>query len=218
MTNQSKGCQVVSDSGPEPDCIDATADAGILEQVRHGNFEHFDTFVDRYKARLMNYIIHSIRDVHRAEDITQDVFLRAFRASPQVTRDGTNTVAAWLFTIARNCVTDHLRAAGRKPLVLQSELPQDDGSTDPIDNQLAITPDPADAVLEAEGNQRVEAILDQLPPSQRDTVALKVFAELTFPEIAEATGCPLATAKSRMRYGLKKIREILSEAGRTDHE
>ncbi len=218
MTDGSKSLKAVSDSDAEAHCTNAPADVEILEQVGRGNFEHFDRFVDRYKARLMNYIIHSVRDMHRTEDITQDVFLRAFRASAQVTRGGKNTVASWLFTIAKNCVTDHLRAAGRKPLVLQSELPQDDGSMDPIDNQLATTPDPADAVLEAEGNQRVEAILDQLPPSQRDTVALKVFAELTFPEIAEVTGCPLATAKSRMRYGLKKIREILSNAGRNDHE
>jgi RNA polymerase sigma factor (sigma-70 family) len=71
--------------------------------------------------------------------------------------------------------------------------------------------DPLSDAIDAEAILRTEAVLEQLPPAQREVVSLRVFGDLTLSEIAEAMETPLATVKSRMRYGLEKAREILEQ-------
>ena len=174
-------------------------DAAILGRIARGDLEYFDVFVNRYKQRLLGYVCRRIGDRHRAEDITQDVFLRAFRAVRADGYRGGSCAASWLFTIARNCVVDYLRAR-REEATLHADF----------SDQPARRPEGA----AAEGSERVQAIMSQLPEPQREVVALKVFCDLTFGEIGQVMDCSVSTAKSRMRYGLEKIRELLVEDGR----
>src|SRR4051812_1384201 len=75
------------------------ADADVLRRVAAGDLAGFDTFVDRYKQRLFRHIHRRIRDLHRAEDLTQEVFLRLFRAARAGGYTGQARVVTWLFTI-----------------------------------------------------------------------------------------------------------------------
>src|SRR4051794_12896515 len=89
------------------------ADAEILKQIANGDLSRFDDLVDRYKTRLFRHIHRRIRDPHRAEDLTQEIFLRLFRAARAGAYTGQARVVTWLFTIPGNCVTDHLRGEAR---------------------------------------------------------------------------------------------------------
>ena len=95
-------------------------DVEILAEIAQGNLGRFDVLVDRYKARLMSYIGHRVPDRHHAEDLAQEAFLRLF-AARSGGYSGRASVSTWLFTIADNCATDHLRAAGRQPVRLESD-------------------------------------------------------------------------------------------------
>ncbi len=176
-------------------------DAEVLSEIARGELDRFDAFVDRYKGRLFAFIRQRVGDAHRAEDLTQDVFLRAFRAARRGGYDGRPNAGAWLFSIAHNCVTDYLRLLARRPVVV------DAGAGDvPARSTEPARRDPL--------RSTVYAMLAHLPPEQREVVVLKAVGGLTFAEIAAVVGCPVPTAKSRMRYGLEKLRALLSEGGK----
>jgi RNA polymerase sigma-70 factor, ECF subfamily len=185
-------------------------DAAILAEIAGGDLARFDVLVDRYKVRLMSYLGHRVRDRHQTEDIVQEAFLRLFRAA----RDGgyrkQASVCTWLFTIADNCATDHLRAAGRRRLTLESDAAgTNDDSASMLDGFSSRDIGPADTAVRRESQGRAEALLDCLPEEQRRVVALKVLGGLTLAEVATVVGCPLGTVKSRLLYGLRKIEALL---------
>ena len=105
----------------------------------------------------------------------------------------------WLFRVARNSATDYLRGASRQKKGLMRLVPRE--------AEMELT-----AELEEE-RLRVEGWLSKLPPEQAEVVGLRVFGDLSVSEIAQVTGVGVATVKSRMRYGLSKIAEML-EKGR----
>ena len=185
--------------------------------IADGDWDEFDRFVARYTARLLGLIRARVFDHHLAEDVAQEVLLRVDRA----TRTGrcrsmNGSMVPWVFTIARNCVTDLQRQRQRRPLSLASNVADD--PIRPVVRCVATDtgPDPLEAVLQAESDQRVRTLLQRLPEAQRCVVSMKVFDQLSFVQIAHKVGCPLPTVKSRMRYGLMKLGDGLAgERART---
>jgi RNA polymerase sigma-70 factor (ECF subfamily) len=180
----------------------APTDDSLLARIAGGAAEPFDLFVDRHKRRLMLFVYHRVGDVHRAEDLTQDVFLKAFTAARTGAWVRGRSVRAWLFAIARNQVTDYFRACARRGA----------GAAEPSGGPAQDPPAPEEdgpvaAAVYAESARRVAALVRSLPPEQREVVALKVFGGLTFAEIAEAVGAPEPTVKARMQLAARKLKE-----------
>jgi len=176
------------------------SDAAALDGVAGGDLSAFEALVDRYKHRLFRHIRRRVADPHKAEDLTQEVFLRLFRAARAGGyRTGRSRVVTWLFTIAGNCVTDHLRAEGVRSVVRavreQSE-PQD----------------PHHAAAMREGESRVRRLLLELPEAQREVVELHVLDGLSFGDVAELVGAPIPTVKSRLVYALRKLKRSMDDA------
>jgi len=178
---------------------DVQADSEALSRIAAGDLSAFEPLVNRYKDRLFRHIRRRVNDPHRAEDLTQEVFLRLFRAAQANGYSGRARVITWLFAIAGNCVTDHLRSEGRRNALR--------GATPPAESDRS--PGPADLAEQREARQRIDELLATLPDAQREVVELKVLDGLTFGEIAEMLGCPIPTVKSRLVYGLKKLKECL---------
>ena len=204
---------------PEPPPAFAE-DVAILAEIAGGDLGRFDVLVDRYKVRLMRYLGHRVPDRHHAEDLVQEAFLRLFRAAQNGGYSGRASVSTWLFTIADNCATDYLRAAGRQRLTLESDAAGSSGddSASVLDRCSSPDHDPAEAAARRESQGGAEALLDGLPEEQRRVVALKVLGGLTLAEVAAVVGCPVGTAKSRLLYGLRKIEALLARSGRRNHE
>jgi RNA polymerase sigma-70 factor (ECF subfamily) len=187
----------------------------LLGRIAAGEMGLFDAFVDRYKGRLFAYIRGRVADGHRAEDLTQEVFLRVFRAGPRhgYCADQQASVATWLFTIARNCITDDLRAHARQPVTLLDDVPAATRANHPPQGKPG--DDPQARAIGREDRHRLHSLLVELPVEQAEVVAMKVWGELTCAEIAEVTGAPLATVKSRLAYGLSKLARTLSQQERS---
>jgi RNA polymerase sigma-70 factor, ECF subfamily len=196
------------------------ADAEILAEIARGDTRRFDALVDRYKVRLMSYLGHRVPDRHHAEDLVQEAFLRLFRAARNGRYTKQASVCTWLFTIAENCATDYLRACGRQRLTLESDIAGcgGDDSANVLDCCFSSDLDPAEAAAHRESQGRAEALLDLLPEEQRRVVALKVLGGLTVAEVAAVVGCPLGTVKSRLLYGLRKIKAPLARCKGGNHE
>ena len=189
-------------------------DGAILRQIARGDQSHFDEFVDRYKTRLIGFIRTRVNDQHQVEDLAQEVFMRVFRAAQDGNfREANASFAAWVFTIANNCVVDFHRERTRKPVVPESDVGDGRRNVGLIDASTANTVDPMLAASRAEEQQRILERLACLPEPQREVITLKVYGQLTFAQIADVLPCPLATVKSRMRYGLLKMHSLLTTSG-----
>lgn len=188
-----------ADESSPPSSATHDADAAALSRLARGDFAGFDALVDRHKVRLFRHIRRRIADPHKAEDLTQEAFLRLFRAAREGGYSaGRARVVTWLFTIAANVVTDHLRAERvRESVRLVRE------QSEPTD--------PHDAAAARERESRVRRLLLELPEAQRMVVELHVLDGLTFADVAELTGAPVPTVKSRLVYALRKLKRLMDD-------
>lgn len=171
--------------------------------------EEFHKLIDTHLDRLLGYAVRRLRDVHDAEDVVQDVFVRAY--TERVRHRDVLQVSAYLYRMTSNACSDVLRKRQlRSPmlrLVPRSDVPPSGG---PASSDRS----PSEATSEAEEAERVERLLGRLPKAQAEAVRLRVFGDLTLAEISLISGCSINTVGSRLRYAFGKLRRIV-EKGRS---
>ncbi len=180
---------------------DSEEDPAIVERLAGGDVEAFAILVRRYARPISSYLTHRVGDRHAADDISQEVFLRAFRAISAGNFAGASSLKTWLFTIANNAMVDHFRYHARRPHSSDHAQRHDTADT---------STDPARLAERAEQADLARRLVARLPEPQQQVISMKLFGQLSFAEIAEVLGCPIATARSRMRYGLMKVHEALA--------
>ena len=168
-----------------------------------GNVNALETLVLRHKDKLYTSIHFLVKDKYLAEDIFQDVFIRII----DTVRGGRYTdegkFLPWAMRIAHNLCVDHFRKVKRQPTIKT-------GDDQDIFEVLNFTEDNAeDKMIKHQSHDRVRNMLDQLPEDQREVIILRHYADLSFKEIAELTGCSINTALGRMRYGLINLRKMM---------
>ena len=137
-----------------------------------------------------------------AEDLVQDTYLKAFRASAQFER-GTN-LKAWLFTILHNTFRNKRRHDGRTPVDVDSE------TVERAADVLAQDQTPEQLLTRATLDTDLQAALDSLPDAFRQAVWLRDVEEFTYAEIAQMTGVPIGTVMSRISRGRRLLYERLA--------
>jgi RNA polymerase sigma-70 factor (ECF subfamily) len=162
--------------------------------------QEFGAFVDVFQDRLLGYAFRRLSDIGDAEDVVQDVFVKAF-----VDRErfkNIEQVAPYIYRMAANACTDALRKRGRRPEIVSMEEIGESANPDTARNA-------GQQAAASEEVRRIEAILSDLPAKQAEILWLRFFDDLSLADVAEVAGCSLATAKSRLRYGLQKLRKLL---------
>jgi RNA polymerase sigma-70 factor, ECF subfamily len=183
-------------------------DVRLMLQVRDDVQGAFETLVERYQHRLLGVMIHLVGRVEEAEDLTQEVFLRIYRA-----RKGYRPRAkfsTWLFTIANNLALNHLRGKGRNPTVPMAV--EDTGSipTGPTqDRAVGREGTPSTQLRKVELSQVVRDALDLLGEDQKMAVLLNKFEDMSYSEIAEVMGRSEAAVKSLLARARNHLREQL---------
>jgi len=167
-----------------------------MERVRARDAAAFEVLYDRYHRLVYGLALRVLADPVAAEDVTQAVFLKVWD-NPALFRGG--NFGAWIARVARNRAFDVVRSRSAHP---QDDFPE----YLPVDDSLE---DTAIANVDAE---RVRAALGRLPPEQRDAIELGFFGGATQQEIARKTGLPLGTVKTRIRMGLRRLRNALHGA------
>jgi RNA polymerase sigma-70 factor (ECF subfamily) len=185
----------------------------ILREVAGGDCRRFDVFVNSHKVGLMSYLVRQVGDRHRAEDLAQEVFLKVFRAVRAGQWDGRRAVKPWLFTIAHNSVKNDVRTRRRRPIATIAGNCQ--GDELPRDPPGRAEDAPSFALDRTDSDQRVSEWLALLPEDQEEVVRLKIFADMTFAEMAGHLGIPIPTLKSRMAAAVKKLQNQLFPDGET---
>jgi RNA polymerase sigma-70 factor (ECF subfamily) len=157
---------------------------------------------DRWVRSLYSLVLHLLKDPDEAEDVVEETFWQAWKKADSY-EPSKGAVSTWLLTIGRRKALDRLRAKKRSGA---DTVPGDFDFAD----LPSTAPDPSAEVEGAELREQVRAALNELPNEQREVLELGYFSGLSQSEIAEATGQPLGTVKTRMRLAMQKLREPLS--------
>lgn len=176
------------------------ADRAVLERIARGELGALDDLYERYKTMSYSIAYRITNDATLAEDVVQEAFLGAWRNAARYV-EGRGSVKTWLLSIVHHRAIDAVRR--RRATV---ELPERDEAP-PQALRLPDIWSEVSATLDAD---EVRAALAALTDVQREAIELGYFGGLTQVEIAEKTGAPLGTVKSRMRLGLLAMRKVLS--------
>lgn len=179
------------------------ADRAVLARVADGELDALQDLYDRYRTMAYSIALRITADASLAEDVVQDAYLGAWRNAARYV-EGKGSVKTWLLSIVHHRAVDAVRR--RRPT---TELPETDA------------PPPAGLTLpdiwaEVAGNldrAEIAAALATLSDVQREAIELAYFGGLTQVEIADRTGAPLGTVKSRIRLGLLAMRGALTGEG-----
>lgn len=171
-----------------------TADQDLVARAQQGDKRAFDLLVLKYQHKVANLISRYIRDPSEVMDVSQDAFLKAYRALPAFR--GESAFYTWLYRIAVNTVKNHLVSQGRRP-------PGDDVEAEVAEQmdtggRLRETATPEREVLTDEIAQTVQRALDGLPDDLRTAIVLREFEGMSYEEIATAMECPIGTVRSRI--------------------
>jgi RNA polymerase sigma-70 factor, ECF subfamily len=176
------------------------ADRAALNRVARGELDALDELYERYKTMAYSIALRITNDGSLAEDVVQDAFLGAWRNAARYL-EGRGSVKTWLLAIVHHRAIDAVRR--RRPA---TDLPGQDDAPPP---ELRLPDVWADVSANLDA-AAVRAALAELTDVQREAIELAYFGGLTQVEIAEQTGAPLGTVKSRMRLGLLAMRRVLS--------
>ncbi|MFZ0311885.1 MAG: sigma-70 family RNA polymerase sigma factor [Candidatus Korobacteraceae bacterium] len=170
---------------------DAGDEMRLVARIRAGDQQAMSELYDRYGKVVYAVSLRVLQDAAGAEDVLQDVFLQLWR-NPDAFDASRGNLAAWLAVIARHRSIDRLRK--RRPEI------------DIEDCVIAGGPDLRDETERALVIEKVRVVLAEMNPEQRKVLELAFFQGLTHTEIAEKTGEPLGTIKTRIRSGLQLLR------------
>ena len=184
--------------------MDETAeDSALMLRYRDGDVVAFEVLYQRHNDALYRYLLRLCHHRDTAEDIFQDVWGKIIKSRKNYRP--TAKFSTFLYRVAHNCFIDHIRRNKRHSHSVDVEP----------DNQ----PDPGDqpeALAERSmAKRRLDAALRELPEEQRDVFLLHEEAGLNLDQIASVTGANRETAKSRLRYAVKKLRVAINEPAET---
>ena len=189
------------DPAAVPGLSAAPSDEELLAGLAAGRLEALDVLYERYKLMAYGIARRITADDTLAEDVVQEAFLGAWRSADRYVT-GRGSVKTWLLSIVHHRAIDAVRR--RRPV---SELPEEaEGALTPAPLTL---PDVWGEVSGRLDGARVQAALRTLPEAQREAVELAYFGGLSQTEIADRTGVPLGTVKSRVRLALVALRREL---------
>ena len=177
-------------------------DEQLLACIAAGDALALGDLHDAYGRTVFAVVYRMLSSPEAAEEVVQDVFHSVWRRAGDYQRER-GAVRTWLLAIARNAAIDWRRTKGKR---MEREVELDAAASRPSESSVE------DTVLMTLRAERVRDGVRALPAEQRDVLALAFWGGLTQTEIAERTGTPLGTVKSRVRLGMEKLRQLLAEA------
>jgi len=176
-------------------------EAGLVRRCLAGDEKAYRELVELYQGQVYSVVLRMVRRREDAEDLTQETFVRMFRALDRY--DPQRPFAAWLFTIASRLAIDHIRRRKVQPVSLTQ---REAGSDEEYDIEVPDPgPTPDEVTSRTEEERRTEELIRSLPPHYRIVVMLRHQRDMAYEEIAEALHLPLGTVKARIH----RAREIL---------
>jgi RNA polymerase sigma-70 factor (ECF subfamily) len=191
--------------------VDAT-DEMLMVRYQRGERAAFAELVRRHSRPIYNFVLRQLRVPSVAEDVTQDVFMRLVQNAAEFKHEA--RFLTWLYAIARNLCLDQLRKISHRRHASLDQPTADDAKGQTLLDSIS-DPNPQTSAernaLSSEVRSSIVRAVDSLPDDQREVFLLREVANLPFRDIAEITGVPENTVKSRMRYALDRLKDALCD-------
>lgn len=182
-------------------------DEELMLEVCRGDRPAFERLYDRHAGLVYGMARRLLRDEGQCEELVQEVFLTVWQRSGSFDPERAKFVT-WVVTTTRNRAIDQLRREQSRP----QRADVDDFEALPLADERAEI-DPSHMASEHERAARIRVTLELLPDAQRRAIELAYFSGLTQTEIAAKLGEPVGTIKTRMFHGMRKLRDLLEDAG-----
>jgi RNA polymerase sigma-70 factor (ECF subfamily) len=181
-------------------------DRQLVARAQRGDKRAFELLVEKYQRKLGRLLARFIRDPAEVEDVTQEAFIKAYRALPAFRGD--SAFYTWLYRIGINTAKNYLMALGRRaPTSTEVEAEDAEGFED--GEQLRDINTPESLLLSAEIAQTVNATIDELPEELRTAIQLREIEGMSYEDIARIMDCPIGTVRSRIFRAREAIAERL---------
>ena len=189
------------------DALSPMSDEDLMSQFQAGTVEAFDILVGRYKDPLTNYIYRFLGDMKECEDLLQETFLRVYRNRHSYRRIA--RFSTWLYTIAGNLARSEYRKRKRRRISSLQSINKNDEEYEMEVPDETFSPD-----KDTESSIQdfyIQDALGKISEEFREVVVLRDVQQLSYEEIAEITGLPMGTVKSRINRGRTKLQILLKD-------
>jgi RNA polymerase sigma factor (sigma-70 family) len=178
-------------------------DAELVTSYIKGNEAAFAQLLKRHKTRVYTTIYLIVKDQYVAEDLMQDTFIKAVNKLKSGNYNEEGKFLPWIIRIAHNLAIDYFRKEKRYPTIVM-----EDGSN--VFNSLEFSEDSMESLkIKSETHTLLRELIKTLPDPQKEVLLMRHYGDMSFQEIADATGVSINTALGRMRYALINLRKKL---------
>jgi RNA polymerase sigma-70 factor (ECF subfamily) len=185
---------------------DREIDRQLVERAQRGDKQAFSLLVEKYQRKLARLLSRFIRDPAEVEDVTQEAFIKAYRALPAFRGD--SAFYTWLYRIGINTAKNYLMALGRRaPTSTEVEAEEAEGYDE--GEQLRDINTPESLLLSNEIAETVNATIEKLPEELRKAIQMRELEGMSYEDIAQAMDCPIGTVRSRIFRAREAIAEQL---------
>lgn len=181
-------------------------DYELVNQFINGDQSSIEELIKRHRTKVYTYILLMVKSHPLAEDLFQDTFIKVVKSLLQGKYKDNGKFLSWVLRIAHNLIIDHFR----------KENQLNTCSNEDYEVDLFNSPKYADKTIEDNLVQKqivkeLRALINELPPDQKEVILLRHYGELSFKEIADFTNVSINTALGRMRYALINLRKLIEE-------
>jgi RNA polymerase sigma-70 factor (ECF subfamily) len=185
---------------------DREIDQQLVERAQRGEKHAFELLVSKYQRKLARLLSRFIRDPTEVEDVTQEAFIKAYRALPSFRGD--SAFYTWLYRIGINTAKNYLVAMGRRaPTTTEIDSEEAEGFED--GEHLRDLNTPENEMMSRQVAETVNQTLEELPEELRTAITLREIEGLSYEDIANIMNCPIGTVRSRIFRAREAIAERL---------
>ena len=180
-------------------------DAKLVHDYIAGNEAALATLIKRHQSKIFGFIYSKLGDRDMANDIFQDTFIKVIRTLKSNAYNEEGKFLPWVMRIAHNLIVDHYRSNKKMPLYRETEdfsifsIMTDDALT--IENKL----------ISDQVSNDLRQLVEELPVDQKEVLMMRLYQDMSFKEISQATGVSINTALGRMRYALLNLRKVIDK-------
>lgn len=180
-------------------------DLGLVRRAKAGDYQAFDLLVLKYQSRLISTAFRFVKDIHIAEDLVQESFIKSFNSLASFRED--SSFYTWVYRITVNTSKNFLVSKKRKNELLSSDISED--QTYEIEYEDTDTPE--DLLQASQLKKLITETIDQLGEDTKTALTLRELDGLSYEEIAKVVNCPVGTVRSRIFRGREVVDEAISQ-------
>lgn len=181
------------------------SDHELIVSFIKGNESGLEILIARHQRKVFTSIMLLVKDREMAEDIFQETFIKVVNTLRSGNYQEEGKFLPWVIRIAHNMVIDHFRKQKRMPMTRDTEEYSVMESLQLTDENIE------DKMVTEQIHLDVRKLIDYLPEDQREVVVMRIYADMSFKDIAEQTGVSINTSLGRMRYALINLRKLIKE-------